>query len=88
MTSKELSEPFRGKEPWRMAPEDIAELLRCRGWNRTDLAAALHVTENTVFQWFSARRRPSGPACLLMRRWLEDARKGQTGRTGCTGETG
>jgi DNA-binding transcriptional regulator YiaG len=65
------------KEHRRMTPTEIRELLALKGWSRTQLAAALDVTENTVHQWISGRRRSGsvrGPAVILMRMWLEEAR--------------
>ncbi len=61
-----------------MKPEEIAELMQLKGWSRTQLAAALDLTENTVHQWFSGRRVPGGPATILMRMWLEEARRHAT----------
>ena len=63
-----------GKEPWRMTLQEISDLMELRGWNKTDLASALHVKEHTVHSWLIGRRNPSGPACILMRMWLEAAR--------------
>ncbi len=58
-----------------MKPEEILELIELKNWSRTQLAAALDVTENTVHQWASKRRVPSGPASILMRMWLNEARQ-------------
>jgi DNA-binding transcriptional regulator YiaG len=65
---------LEGREKRRMTRKEILELIGLRGWSRTKLAAELDVTENTVHQWISGRRQPSGPACILMRMWLEDSR--------------
>ncbi len=60
---------------------EIQELLDLRGWNRMRLAVELGLTENGVQQWFGkARRNPSGPACILMRMWLEESRQQQPDR--------
>lgn len=58
-----------------MQPAEIQELMDVKGWSRTQLAANLDVTENTVHQWMSGRRIPGGPAVILMRRWLADCKK-------------
>jgi len=57
-----------------MTPREIKELLRLMNWNRTNLASAVGVVENTVHQWISGRRHAGGSACILMRQWLEEAR--------------
>lgn len=65
-----------GKGKRNMDTTDIQELMDLRGWSRTRLAAELDVTENAVQQWFGkARRKPGGPACILMRLWLEESRR-------------
>jgi DNA-binding transcriptional regulator YiaG len=58
-----------------MTLEEINELLELKGWSRTRLAAELDLTENAVYQWFTHRRNPGGPAVILMRIWLVEARK-------------
>lgn len=58
-----------------MPKSEIAELLRLTGWSRTELAYHLHVTENTVQRWFMNGFCPDGPASVLMRVWLDDARR-------------
>lgn len=58
----------------RMEIEEIEELLKLKGWTRTKLAGELGMTENAIHQWFSKRRNPGGPAAILMRMWLDDAR--------------
>lgn len=57
-----------------MLPDQISELLELKGWPRVRLAAELDVTENTIHQWCSGRRKPSGPATILMKMWLAEAR--------------
>lgn len=58
-----------------MKAEEILELLRLKRWSRTNLASALDVTENSVHGWISGRRVPGGPAAILMRMWLDEARE-------------
>jgi DNA-binding transcriptional regulator YiaG len=65
---------LKEKERRRMPAEQILELLDLKGWSRVRLAAELDVTENTVHQWCSGRRKASGPASVLMRMWLAEAR--------------
>jgi DNA-binding transcriptional regulator YiaG len=69
-----------GKEKRRMSKDEILELLSLRAWSRTKLAGELDVTENTVHQWISGRRIPSGPATILMRMWLATSRGEKGGR--------
>jgi DNA-binding transcriptional regulator YiaG len=57
-----------------MTPREIQELMDLRHWSRTQLAAALDVTEPTIHSWMSERRVPGGPAVILMRMWLEQCR--------------
>lgn len=63
------------KEKRRMTPSELKELLAVKEWTRTQLAAALDVSENAVHQWFSGRRNPGGPANILMRMWLAEAKR-------------
>ena len=65
---------MNGKDKRRMTQEEIRELLELRDWSRTKLAGELDLTENTVHQWLSGRRKASGPATILMRLWLIEAR--------------
>lgn len=62
------------KEKARMSKDEIIELLRLNGWTRTTLAAKLHLSANAVQTWISEGRNPSGPASILMRMWLDEAR--------------
>ena len=60
-----------------MTKEDIIELMEIKGWSRTQLAAQLDVTETTIFGWLSGRRHPGGPAKILMRQFLAEAKNGK-----------
>jgi DNA-binding transcriptional regulator YiaG len=64
-----------------MAPCEIQELMDLRHWSRTQLAAALDVTEPTIHSWMSERRVPGGPAVILMRMWLEQCRLAKSTHT-------
>ena len=68
-----------GKEKKRMSVEEIEELLELKGWTKTQLAAALDLGENAVYRWLHEDRNPSGPAAILMRMWLNDARRDDSG---------
>ena len=57
-----------------MQPDDIAELLRLRGWSKTKLASELDVTEAAVHSWMLGRRKVGGPASILMRMWLAESK--------------
>lgn len=57
-----------------MKPEEIQELLDLKGWSKTKLAAELDMTESSVHYWLSGQRNPIGPAVILMRVWLQEAR--------------
>jgi DNA-binding transcriptional regulator YiaG len=58
-----------------MPPEEVRELLELKDWSTAKLAGELDVTENTVFAWLSGRRKAGGPARILMRQWLAEARR-------------
>jgi DNA-binding transcriptional regulator YiaG len=58
----------------RMKPSEIQELLRLKGWSKTRLAAELDLTEHSVRGWLAGKRQATGPAAILMRMWLEEAR--------------
>jgi DNA-binding transcriptional regulator YiaG len=66
-----------------MSTEEIRELMKLKGWTNTKLAAALDMSENGVKRWFVGDRHPSGPASILMRMWLDEARR-QARRTAVT----
>jgi DNA-binding transcriptional regulator YiaG len=65
------------REP--MSIEDIRELMALKGWRATHLAAALDLTETTVYRWLMGLGVPKGPARVLMRLWLEEARASSNG---------
>ena len=58
----------------RMTPAEIEELMKLKGWSKTRLAAELDLSENIVYRWINEERTPGGPASILMRQWLDQAR--------------
>ena len=58
-----------------MAPAEIRELMELKGWSETKLAAQLDLSQHAVHKWLAEGRNPSGPAAILMRQWLAEARK-------------
>jgi hypothetical protein len=62
----------------RVSPEEIQELLDLNSWPRTKLAAEMKMTEASVYGWLKGVRVPSGPVSVLIRLWLEEARKKAT----------
>lgn len=58
-----------------MNKAEIRELLELKGWTRTQLAYHLNLSENAINRWFVGDRNPSGPAVVLMRMWLVEARE-------------
>lgn len=67
---------LNGKENQRMTKREILELMRLKGWSKARLAAELDLGENIVHRWLTEKdRAPGGPASVLMRIWLKDARK-------------
>lgn len=71
------------REKKRMKPSEIVELMKLKGWSRTRLAAELDLTENAVYRWLDRSRGVSGPASILMRMWLEEARAKNTAEATC-----
>jgi len=59
----------------RMTPEEIRELCALKGWTMAKLAELLDVTPWSVRSWAISRRKPLGPASVLMRLWLAEARR-------------
>ncbi len=62
----------------RMKIEEVLELLTLKGWTKRHLAKQLSLSEDTVYRWFVNEIVPRSPAVILMRHWLEEARKGVT----------
>ena len=58
-----------------MTKEEIKELLLLNDWQRTDLASRLRVSETAVYQWIIGRRKPGGPASVLMKQMLVKAKR-------------
>lgn len=63
-----------------MTNEEFDELLKITGWTKRKLAQKLNLSENLVYQWYSAsassiNRTPTGPAAVLMSMWLRKARR-------------
>lgn len=63
----------KGKQS--MKTDELRELMRLKGWSKTKLAAEMELTENAVHRWLSGERDPSGPAIVLVRLWLKEARE-------------
>jgi len=61
-----------------MKIDEVLELLRLKGWSKRHLAKQLSLSEDTVYRWFVNEYVPRTPAVILMRHWLEEARKGLT----------
>lgn len=64
-----------GKEKWPMSIKELDELLKLRGWSKTELAFNLRLTEAAVWKWYRQGTVPDGPTSILLRNWLEDARE-------------
>ena len=61
-----------------MTLADIRELLVIKDWTYAELARELHCTKNAVARWFAREphsRTPSPQAQLLMKIWLNQARR-------------
>lgn len=57
-----------------MESEDILELLRLKKWSRERLAVEMDVSVAAVHAWVRQGGSPAGPASVLMRIWLREAR--------------
>lgn len=58
----------------KMTAKDIRELMKRKGWNQATLPRNLEVTEGAVTRWLVNDIEPLGPARILMRLWLDQAR--------------
>lgn len=59
----------------QMKAADILELMRLKGWNQADLARSLELSEGAVTRWLKNEHQPMGPTRILLRQWLEAARR-------------
>ena len=66
--------PDKNKEK-RMFSNEIQELLELKGWTQVQLAKELQVHESTISLWIHEERKPSNPVKILLRQWLDEARK-------------
>lgn len=58
----------------KMKLADIKELMKRKGWSQAELARQLDLSEAAISRWFSQEQNPTGPARILMRQWLDQAR--------------
>jgi DNA-binding transcriptional regulator YiaG len=58
-----------------MNTKQVLELLVLKGWSKRHLAAQLCVSEDSIHRWFRARKVPHGPAVILLRHWLKQAKE-------------
>lgn len=49
-----------------LTPEQITDLRKALNLKKTELAVKVGVSENTVMQWETGRRQPSGSALILL----------------------
>lgn len=61
-----------------MTVQDIRDLLELKGWTQVELARRLQLHEAAVSRWLSGVCAPTGPAKILMRQWLNEARRRAT----------
>lgn len=59
----------------KMSVDEISELLELKNWTKTQLAKELGVRLDAILRWFRGVRTPRGPATVLMRTWLNEARR-------------
>lgn len=65
-------------ENTRMTQAEIRELMALREWTVTQLAYNLDLSKDAVSRWLGDDGHPpKGPASILMRMWLDQARKRQ-----------
>jgi transcriptional regulator with XRE-family HTH domain len=58
-----------------MKPKEIEELMLLKDWSQAELARALEVNRSAISRWIKGEQNPTGPARVLLREWLEEARK-------------
>lgn len=58
-----------------MSCDEVQELLRLNDWTPTQLAVELDMSASAISRWLNENRVPRGPAAILMRQWLDKARK-------------
>lgn len=58
-----------------MNKDEIEELMRLKGWTQTKLASELELSQGAIQRWVCGVRSPQGPASILMRMWLNEARE-------------
>lgn len=58
-----------------MGREEIEELINLLGWSQAQLARELDMSTAVISRWLTGERNPLGPARILMRQWLEEARR-------------
>lgn len=63
-----------GRERKHMTKKEIAELMRLNSWTQAELARRVEVTEGAISLWLSGQRPVTGPARVLLREWLTQAR--------------
>jgi DNA-binding transcriptional regulator YiaG len=58
-----------------MSKKEIRELIDLKAWTQAELARQLDVDVATVCKWLSGENPVGGPARILMRQWLDEARR-------------
>jgi transcriptional regulator with XRE-family HTH domain len=62
-----------------MTLKQIKELMILKDWTRQDLADSLGISKNLIDRWFCKeeknQRYPRVAECLIMKIWLNEARK-------------
>lgn len=58
----------------------VLELMKLRGWSKTDLACHLQVTESAVYKWCKTGIVPTGPTSILLSNWLAESKTGKPKR--------
>lgn len=58
-----------------MNKAEIIELLKVKGWTQAELSRQLDISEATISRWIEGTRQPLGPARVLIRIWLNEARE-------------
>lgn len=60
------------REPMKL--NEILELMELKGWNQAELARRLELNPAAICRWFNGTHKPTGPARILLRLWLTEAR--------------
>lgn len=72
MIAKTVEKAIEKTSP--LSLDDVRKLLALKGWTKVRLAQELELSEDAIHKWFRRGHALSGPAAIIMRQWLAEAR--------------